>query len=390
MNDNWTILTDAVPEPPDWEINWEKIMRTPLSSYFVKMSETLQNPYWHGEGDVLTHIKMVCGQLAQDEEYRRLEREKQEILFVAALMHDIGKIPCTRLEDGEWKSPNHTIVGSKMAREILWRDFAIAGTKEEQEIRECVCNLIRFHSVPVHITEQTNPVLRLYQIAAQGELIRNFSLHLLSILVRADIMGRVCDTMTDSLELMELCFSLAEDEDILYNPGCFQSEAVKQAFLSGKNVWKEQDIFDDTWGEVILMSGLPGTGKDTWIKANYGDLPVISLDDIRGEMRISPTDNQGAVIQEARERAKRFLRRRQPFVWNATNLSPMVRRKQLSLFEDYHARTKVIFLETDWGTNLSRNESRNDAVPAHKIENMMKNLEPPERVEARTVEWHCI
>ncbi|MCD7715850.1 MAG: ATP-binding protein [Lachnospiraceae bacterium] len=106
-------------------------------------------------------------------------------------------------------------------------------------------------------------------------------------------------------------------------------------------------------------------------------------------MRISPADNQGAVIQEARERAKRFLRRRQPFVWNATNLSPMVRRKQLSLFEDYHARTKVIFLETDWGTNLSRNESRNDAVPAHKIENMMKNLEPPERVEARTVEWHC-
>lgn len=70
--------------------------------------------------------------------------------------------------------------------------------------------------------EEDNPVLRLYQIAAQGELIRNFSLHLLSILVRADIKGRMCDTMTDSLELMELCFSLAEDEGILYNPGCFQ------------------------------------------------------------------------------------------------------------------------------------------------------------------------
>ncbi|MCD8132100.1 MAG: AAA family ATPase [Lachnospiraceae bacterium] len=389
MNDNWIILTGAVPEPPDWGIDWENIMRTPLSSYLAKMSETPQNPYWHGEGNVLTHTKMVCGRLAQDADFRGLDKEKREMVFVAALMHDIGKIPCTRLEDGKWKSPNHTIVGSKMAREILWREFALAGTKEEQEMRECICNLIRYHSVPMHITEQTNPVLRLYQIATQGELIRSFSLHLLSILVSADIKGRICDTMAEALESIDLCFSLAEDESIIYSPGYFQSEAAKQAFLSGRNIWKEQDIYDDTWGEVILMSGLPGTGKDTWIKANYSDLPVISLDDIRDEMRVLPTDNQGTVIQEARERAKVFLRKRQPFVWNATNLSSMVRRKQLSLFEDYHARTKVVFLETDWETNLSRNESRNDAVPEHKIEDMMKNLELPERIEGRTVEWHC-
>ncbi|MCD8021117.1 MAG: AAA family ATPase [Clostridiales bacterium] len=390
MNDNWTTLTDAIPGPPDWEIHWENIMKTLLASYLVQMSEIPQNPFWHGEGDVLTHTKMVCGQLAQDTEFRELEKKKREILFVAALMHDIGKIPCTRLEDGTWKSPNHTIVGSKKAREILWREFSLAGTREEQELRECICNLIRFHSVPVHIVEQKSPELRLYQIAAQGELIPSFSLYLLSILVRADLKGRVCDTMTESLDSMELCFSLAEEEDILYHPGVFPSEVTKHAFFSGRNVWKEQDIYDDTWGEVILMSGLPGTGKDTWISEHYGGIPMISLDGIRNEMHISPTDNQGRVIQEARERAKMFLRKRQPFVWNATNLSPMVRRKQQSLFEAYHARTKVVFLETAWETNIARNDGRNDVVPIQAIVHMMKNLELPERVEARAVEWHCV
>ncbi|MCD8110484.1 MAG: AAA family ATPase [Clostridiales bacterium] len=353
------------------------------------MEEIEQNPKWHAEGNVLAHTRMVCEKLMRDDEFRKLPREKREILFVATLMHDVGKIPCTVMEDGTWKSPNHTIVGSKMAREILWKDFSLAGTKEEQEIRECICSLICFHSVPMHIAEQKNPELRLYQIAAQGELVPDFSLHLLSVLVRADLKGRFCDTMNDSLDSMELCFLMAEDEDILHKPGSFQSEAAKMAYLSGRNVWKEQDIYDDTWGEVILMSGLPGTGKDTWIKAHYSNLPIISLDDIRNEMRVSPTDNQGAVIQEARERAKTFLRKQQPFVWNATSLSPMVRRKQLSLFEAYHARTKVVFLETAWETNVARNENRDDAVPAKKMLHMMKSLELPERIEARTVEWYC-
>ncbi|MCD7883969.1 MAG: AAA family ATPase [Lachnospiraceae bacterium] len=390
MNENWKTICSGIPQPPDWSIGWDFFWKTPLASYLDQMAETLQNPFWHAEGDVLTHTKMVCEQLTGDPLFREQTAEKRQILFLAALLHDIGKIPCTKMEDGVWKSPNHTVVGEKMARELLWKTFSLAGTTGEQQIRECICTLIRFHSVPSHVCDQKKPELRLWQIAAQGELIPDFSLSLLSILVHADLKGRISETLEESLETVELCFSMAEEEGILDGPGSFPSDVTRYAYLSGKNVWRGQELYDDTWGEVILMAGLPGTGKDTWVKEHCTGLPVISLDEIRRELHISPDDNQGRVIQEAREQAKKLLRAHQPFVWNATDLSSMIRRKQLLLFDEYHARTRIVFLETGWETGLARNEKRVRQVPERVIAHMLKNLELPQRREARTVEWHCV
>jgi hypothetical protein len=44
------------------------------------------------------------------------------------------------------------------------------------------------------------------------------------------------------------------------------------------------------------------------------DLPMISLDDIRRINKIPPTAKQGKVANIAREQAKEYLRRQQPFV----------------------------------------------------------------------------
>jgi hypothetical protein len=50
------------------------------------------------------------------------------------------------------------------------------------------------------------------------------------------------------------------------------------------------------------------------------DLPVVSLDDIRGELDVEPTDDQGTVVQLARERCREFLRAKTAFAFNATNI----------------------------------------------------------------------
>ena len=350
----------------------------------------MQNPVWHGEGDVFTHTKMVCESLLQDSRYYALEKTKKQIVFLATLLHDIGKIPCTKWEDDHWTSPSHTAVGAKMARELLWKEYGVCGTKQLQNIRECICTLIRYHSVPSHLLEQSNPEKRLLKIAAQGELIPDFSLELLQILVEADMKGRISDTKEESLEMVRLCFELAKELEVFDKVGIFASNVTKRAYFVGSNVWREQQLYDNTWGEVILMSGLPGTGKDTWIREQYRNLPVVCLDDIRKELNISPKEKQGAVIQEAKERAKQYLRKKQPFIWNSTNITSKNRTSLLELFEKYGASTRIVFLETGWEEELKRNRERKQEVPETVIIEMLKQLELPERWEAREVEWNCI
>ena len=191
-------------------------------------------------------------------------------------------------------------------------------------------------------------------------------------------------------EQVQLCREFSKENRCYTGPFQFPSPHTQYSYLARKDIPPEVELYDDTWGEVILLSGLPGTGKDTWIKENYPDIPMISLDEIRKEMKISPTDNQSKVVEIARERAREVLRTKQSFVWNATNLSPLVRAKQIKLFTQYHASTRIVYLETDWNEQLWRNAGRADAVPEQAICHMMEELVLPEVKEAHKVQWYCV
>jgi predicted kinase len=58
----------------------------------------------------------------------------------------------------------------------------------------------------------------------------------------------------------------------------------------------------------MTLSGLPGAGKDSWLRANRPDLPVVSLDRIRESFGVAPTDNQGQLLQAGFEAARVHLR----------------------------------------------------------------------------------
>ena len=87
---------------------------------------------------------------------------------------------------------------------------------------------------------------------------------------------------------------------------------------------------------MVLLCGLPGTGKDTWIRENCPGMPVVSLDEIRREIKVSPAESQGPVAVEARERGKKDPAK---------------------------------------------------MVPEGRIEAMLERMTPPERFEAQQVEW---
>lgn len=377
------------PAEPEWKIAWNSIEKE-IVTWVTAMQHTKQTPLWHKEGDVWTHTQMVCEELAGMSFFRALPITQRQEVFLAALLHDIGKIRCTRMEGGEWTSPNHAIVGARMAREWLWKRYGLSGSKQACTFRETVCWLIRYHAVPTHILTQKNPEQRLIRIAANGELAEDFSLELLCLLSAADVRGRITERKQESLEIVELCAETAKDAGCLKKPLFFSTESAKYAYLSGRIVQPELEWYDDTWGEVILLSGLPGTGKDTWIQKYQKEYPMVSLDEFRKQMHISPKEAQGAVIHAAKEQAMEYLRKKQRFVWNATNITALIREKQVRLFERYHASVRIVFLETKWEEGIRRNQQRIQEVPEQVMDDMLRNLVPPERGEAQYVEWHCI
>ena len=277
-----------------------------------------------------------------------------------------------------------------MAREFLWRTLGMAGTDSMQSLREGICTLVRYHTFPPFAIKSENPELKILKIASMGELTRDFSMRKLCALEEADAIGRVGTSTDDYLERTEYCRMACEELRVLDKPYAFTSEYSKRAYFLEKTRWRDDSVYNGSFGEVIMLSGLPGTGKDTWISQHAAALPVVSLDDIRAKLHISPIGNQGEVIAEAYSMAREYLRKKQPFVWNATSTVRDLRSKAVSLFEQYGASVKIVFLETEWECELERNRSRERTVPEEKIIKMLSTLDIPERYESERVVWQCV
>ena len=133
------------------------------------------------------------------------------------------------------------------------------------------------------------------------------------------------------------------------------------------------------------MSGLPATGKDTWLNTHRPGLPVVSLDALRTELGVGHRSPQGKVIQLARERARIHLRAGQDFAWNATNLTLDTRRPLLQLFRDYNARVHIVCLEAHPKDQHQRNQDRPDRVPQAAIDRMVRRWQAPDQREAHQI-----
>ena len=336
-----------------------------------------QNPEYHGEGDVYQHTEMVCGKLVELPEWRELEKEEQELLFLAAAFHDIGKAVCTKQEDGQWVSPKHTIIGEKEFRRIAYKEAEQFGLTFRQ--RETAAKLIRYHGLPVWFWTKRRPELDLLKAA------ESIPLRLLYLLSKADIQGRIEKQSGKMEENVELFADYARESGVWEKPFLFANPYTKYQYFHKEGLWQEAELYDDTEFDVILMSGLPLAGKDSWIEKNGKEMPVISLDEIREKMGISPTKGSGKVVQAALEEAKNLLRRKEPFIWNATNIIQETRQKLVGLFAGYGARVHIMYLEAPYRELLARNRKRERYIPELVLEDMIKKMELPAPWEAYDV-----
>jgi putative nucleotidyltransferase with HDIG domain len=343
------------------------------------MSGVPQEPKYHAEGDVLTHTRMVAEALTQLDEWRGLAEPERTALFVAALLHDVAKSVCTRIEaDGRITSLRHARVGSAMARALLW---AGEGLDTPPPIRETISRLVRYHGLPLWFFEKPDPT------RAVIEASQSVRLDWVALLAEADVRGRICDDQQQLLDRIALFRSFCEESRCYRSPREFASDHSRFVYFHHPQADPDYAAFDDTVCTVVLMSGLPGAGKDTWIREYRADWPIVSLDQIRRELDVAPTDDQGKVVQTAKERARKHLRQRESFVWNATNVTRSIRASLVELFTSYRARVHIVYLDTSRAVLLRRNAERAQPVPEAVIERLAKKLDVPDRSEAHTVEW---
>lgn len=336
------------------------------------MANCEQDSEWHAEGDVWTHTRMVCHQLEQLAEWEALERERQVALLFGALLHDAGKPTTTIVEPGTGRirSPNHSLVGARLARTML-RELACP-----MATREAVVNLVRFHSRPAHLLEKSAPEREIIHLSW---LVNNRDLHLLAL---ADTRGRLTGGQRKPEEQMQLWQMLAEEQHCYLRPYQFKNDQARFLFYRDRLSNLHYAPHEDYRCVVTLMSGLPGAGKDTWLSNNRRGLPVVALDAVREALEVDATDNQGRVIQSAREKVRDHLRNRSDFAFNATNLTRQMRRRWIDLFADYEARVEIVYLEPPLELLLKRNSKRERAVPESVVLRLLDRLEPPALVEA--------
>lgn len=92
--------------------------------YWVqRMSQVPQDARHHAEGNVAVHTQMVLAELQQLPAFQQLQQQQKEILFAAALLHDVEKFSTTVTEpDGSITSAGHAKKGALTTRQILYRD----------------------------------------------------------------------------------------------------------------------------------------------------------------------------------------------------------------------------------------------------------------------------
>ncbi|MGI9332371.1 MAG: AAA family ATPase [Gammaproteobacteria bacterium] len=163
--------------------------------------------------------------------------------------------------------------------------------------------------------------------------------------------------------------------------------AYVRGMLRSSEAYPDYSAYDTTRFEVIVLAGLPGVGKDAWIRQCGCDLPVISLDALRTELSIPPDKPQGRVIAAAKQRARELLRIDQGFIWNATNITRSLRQQLIDLFTAYRARVRIVYLDAAYPKLLRRNRARTHSVPEKIIASLAAKLDLPDVTEAHTVDY---
>jgi predicted kinase len=352
-------------------------------TFYQDLSTISQDPKYHGEGTVFVHTEMVGEQLFHFfSTFTSLTLDDQKVLTIAAKLHDIGKIVCTKENARGIHHYGHDVAGAKISQYFLIHsDIPL-------EYRVQILQLIRYHDCFIKWTENIKDI---HKFLARLSLIVN--LKYLFMISQADNLGRICADKQDILDGL----TLLQDEAIRLN--CYEqpitlanTEAINLLYRKKLPYLEYVPYPKKDRAKVVLLSGLPGSGKSYYCKTVFPDIPVISLDNLRDEYNIRgdfDAEKELGLEGIAHNQLRGYLRiPNQQVIIDVTDLPRKTRKRWLGLAYQYDAEAEIIYFEPDLDILRKRNTEREYGVPENVIAYMLRYyLDYPEIGEAHKVRW---
>jgi|SRR5665213_608493 len=354
-----------------------------------------QSPQHHAEGNVLIHCNMAGQIVLQLMEAEQIAPKYQTLLYIATLLHDIGK-PSTSVfnaKKNKITAYGHDTAGVLIANEFLRKYFP----EFHYAQREIITRLIEHHMEPrLWMKDGTASVTKLKMLSLA------VNTKLLYVLSQADTLGRTCNDMGSSMLLLEMFKQNCEDIGIWDKqyrvPLATHLDNASYSLARWNILMHKAPEEIDTYEaaqelmiqppkpnfQLMLLIGAPGSGKSTvreQLVALYPDLKVLSMDDRRKELT-GDANNQSKnseVFSWQQRELHKAMEARQNTLIDATNSSRKLRRVLWDIARANGALCSAIYFDLPLATLHERNAAREKRVPDNVVErfyNTMQSVVP--------------
>ena len=134
---------------------------------------------------------------------------------------------------------------------------------------------------------------------------------------------------------------------------------------------------------LIILVGLPGSGKSYWANHINFRATIVSTDAIRAELTGNEEDQSrnNEVFAIARKRVREGLKKDVIVIFDATNLSKRDRKPFIDIGNECGALVHGVYFIRDEKASMRAMIERGRVVPTNVIERMKKKLQIPSKEE---------